>query len=184
MTTESSQTTSSTPKTDSPPDDSAQNGNNHRAHDRRKWKRRKQSDQTKPVSDNQAKTAETAALESKLRGKNELVAIPTERLKQTAEQLDRNHRMGADRGLRVGGGIPPEVIQTQKTLDEDLQRAVEQWEGMQAAATLGRIEIQISELRDLFTGQLAPTPSQPQPELDPEMPDELSPMLGDGEPSV
>ena len=87
-----------------------------------------------------------------------MVAALTERLKQAAEQLDRNHRMGADRGLRLGGGIPPEVIQTQKTLVEDLQRAVEQWEGMQAAATLGRIEIQISELRDLFTGQLVPNP--------------------------
>lgn len=112
-----------------------------------------------------------------------MIAALTERLEQATEQLDRNHRTGADRGLRVGGGIPLEVIQTQKTLVEDIQRAVEQWEGMQAVATLGRIEIQISELRDLFTGQLVPTPSQPQLELDPEMPDEPSPMLGDGEPS-
>jgi len=97
------------------------------------------------------------SLESQLRDKEELVAALTARLEQAAEQLDRFRRTGADRGLR-GGGFPPEMVEEQKRLVDDLARAVGQWEEMQAGAALERLEIQISDLKDLVADRLA-TPS-------------------------
>lgn len=96
-------------------------------------------------------------LELKLQEKEQLVAVLTERLEQAAEQLDRLHRTGADRkrGSGGGGGLPPELIEQQKSLVEEMQRAVEQWEDMQTAAQLGRIEIQVTELRGLLTEHLS-----------------------------
>lgn len=94
-----------------------------------------------------------ADLESRLREKEQLVAVLTERLEQAAEQLDRNRRTGADRGMRISGGMPPELIEQQKTLSEDLGKAVDLWGDMQVPATLGRIEIQITELRDLVSSR-------------------------------
>lgn len=89
-----------------------------------------------------------AALQSQLKEKDALVAALTERLEQAAEKLDRVHRSGGDRGLRMGA-IPPELIDQQMKLTEELKQAVERWEDMQAGAVLGRIEVQITELRDL-----------------------------------
>ena len=93
-------------------------------------------------------------LNAKLREKEELVAALTARLEQAAEKLDRLHRTGKDRGLRTGGGFPPELVEEQKNLVDNLQRAVEQWENMQTATVLGRLEIQIADLRDLVAGQV------------------------------
>ncbi len=94
-----------------------------------------------------------ATLESQLQDKEQLIAALTERLEQAAEQLDRLKRNGADRALRTGGGFPPELIEEQKELVEELQRAVQQWEDMQPGVLLGRIEMQLGELRDLVSGQ-------------------------------
>jgi hypothetical protein len=96
------------------------------------------------------------ALEAQLQEKQELVTALTERLEQAAEQLDRVHRTGADRGVRSGAGFPPELIDEHKSLVDDLQHAVQQWGDMQAEATLGRLEIQLTEMRDLMVGNLAP----------------------------
>jgi len=95
------------------------------------------------------------ALEAQLQEKNQLVTALTQRLEQAAEQLDRLKRNGGDRPGRGGGGLPPELVEEQKNLVEDLNRVVEQWENMQAGATLGRIEIQVTEVRDLISGQIA-----------------------------
>lgn len=87
--------------------------------------------------------------------KNQLIAALTERLEQAAEQLDRNHRNGSDRGVRLGGGgVPAEFVEQQQTLANDVQQMVEQWDQMQAGATLGRIELQVGELRDYLAQRL------------------------------
>jgi hypothetical protein len=92
-------------------------------------------------------------IQNRLREKEQLVAALTERLEQAAEQLDRLRRTGVDKGRRpLGGGFPAEVIEEHKTTLEDLKRVISRWEEMQAEVTLGRIETQIAELRDLMVG--------------------------------
>ncbi len=87
--------------------------------------------------------------------KNQLIAALTERLEQAAEQLDRNHRNGSDRGVRLGGGgVPAEFVEQQQALANDVHQMVEQWDQMQAGATLGRIELQVGELRDYLAQRL------------------------------
>ncbi len=90
------------------------------------------------------------SLEAQLADRDQLVAALTERLEQAAEQLDRLHRTGADRGVRSGIlGIPPELIQQQQKLVEDLQQAIQQWEDMQPGAFFGRLESQLTQIHDL-----------------------------------
>jgi len=93
------------------------------------------------------------SLEAELREKEQLVAALTERLEQAAEQLDRIHRSGGARGARTAG-LPSELVESQQGLVNDLQQAVQQWDEMQPGAALGRIEIQITELRDFIAGNL------------------------------
>ena len=88
-------------------------------------------------------------LELLLREKEELVEALTERLEQTAEQLDRLQRVNGDRGRWMSGGVPAELVEQQKELCGDLERAVRQWEEMNCGSALGRIEMQLEELRDL-----------------------------------
>lgn len=98
-------------------------------------------------------------LEAQLHEKEQLVSALTERLEQAAEQLDRLHRTGADRAVRVGGGFPQELVEQQKQLVDDLQRAVQQWEDMQPGALLGRIEMQIGDIRDMLANGVEPSSS-------------------------
>lgn len=91
----------------------------------------------------------SGGIHQQLAQKDELIQQLTEQLEQAAEQLDRLQRLGADRRRGPSGtgtGVP-------STLVDDLQRVVQQWEDMQAALTLGRIEIQVSELRELIVDQ-------------------------------
>jgi hypothetical protein len=92
-------------------------------------------------------------IQGQLREKEQLVTALTERLEQAAEQLDRLRRTGVDKGRRpLVGGFPSEVLENHKQTLEDLKRVIGQWEESQPGATLGRIETQIAELRDLLTG--------------------------------
>jgi hypothetical protein len=85
--------------------------------------------------------------------KDALIQALTEQLEQAAEQLDRLQRTGADRKRGVsGGGMPSDLVEDHRQAVGDLQRVVQQWEDMQAGMTLGRIEMQLTELRD-FIGQ-------------------------------
>lgn len=96
---------------------------------------------------------DASLVQNQLREKEQLVAALTERLEQAAEQLDRLRRTGVDKGRRpLAGGFPAEVVEDHKHTLEDLKRVIAQWDEMQAAATLGRIESQIGELRDLLGG--------------------------------
>ncbi|MGE5193920.1 MAG: hypothetical protein ACM3U2_15610 [Deltaproteobacteria bacterium] len=94
-------------------------------------------------------------IQNQLHEKERLVAALTERLEQAAEQLDRMRRTGGDKGRRpLGMGFPPEVVEEHKHTLEDLKRVITNWEETQPGATLGRIETQIVELRDLITSSL------------------------------
>jgi hypothetical protein len=109
-----------------------------------------------------------AELERELAEKDQLVVALTERLEQAAEQLDRQRRTGGEGGgreSRRGSPLPSDLIEDHKSLVEELREVVHQWQDMQAAASVGRLEGQIAELRDLLTNQMfaAPAPSSAGP---------------------
>lgn len=89
-------------------------------------------------------------LEAILAEKDHVVTALTVQLEEAAERIDRMQRMGHDRGPRSGGGgVPLEMIEEQKNIADNVQRFVLQWEESQPTAALARIEMQLSELRDL-----------------------------------
>jgi len=94
-------------------------------------------------------------LELELASKSELVETLTEQLERAAEEIDRMQRSGADR--RRGGGLPVDLVDDHRQLVADMQRVVQQWEDLQAGFSLGRIEVQLTELRD-FVGERLSAP--------------------------
>ena len=92
-------------------------------------------------------------LQGEVQERDHLITALTDRLEQAAEQLDRLRRSGADRGWRGGGGLPPDLIQDHRATIEELKGTLSRWEEMQASVSLGRIELQINELRDLIVQQ-------------------------------
>jgi len=88
----------------------------------------------------------TTELEQQLIEKEELVAALTAQLEQAAEQLDRMQRSG--------GLLTPQRTSTSDEYSEQIAQnvdyLVEQWDTAQMPGSLGRIEMQIEELRDLI----------------------------------
>lgn len=103
--------------------------------------------------DTQVLSDDPDVLREQLQEKEQLVAALTNRLEQAAEQLDRLHRTGGDRGVRISG-MPPELLEQQKGLMDGLQQAVQSWEEMQCAESLGRIEAKVTELREMVAERL------------------------------
>lgn len=110
---------------------------------------RPNSSNTAPPGTEAVARAGGPAASQVLAQKDQLIQALTDQLEQAAEQLDRLQRAGADRkrGGLVGGGSG--LTEEHRQTFDDLQRIVQQWEDLQAGLTLGRIEIQLSELRDL-----------------------------------
>lgn len=96
---------------------------------------------------------ELADLRQQLDGKNELVAALVAELEQVVEQLDRVKRNGSDRGRSSGGSaaLPAEVVEEHQQVLGEMQRMVQQWEEMQAASSLGRIESELADLRAMLS---------------------------------
>ncbi len=92
-------------------------------------------------------------LHQQIEGKNELIAALVAELEQVVEQLDRVKRNGTDRsrGSSTAQGLPPEVVEEHQQVLGELQRFVQQWEEMQAASALVRIEAELSELRSMMS---------------------------------
>lgn len=85
--------------------------------------------------------------------KDALIEALTARLEEAAEQLDRFQRSGSREASRRGGivtELPNDLLESHRVAVEELQQAVQRWDDMNAQATLGRIELQIGELRDLI----------------------------------
>lgn len=96
--------------------------------------------------------AEVYELREQLDGKNELIAALVAELEQVVEQLDRVKRSGSDRGRAAGSAaVPSEMLEEQQQVLGELQRVVQQWDEMQTALALGRIESEIAELRSLVS---------------------------------
>lgn len=105
--------------------------------------------------------SQVEVLQEEVLAKDELVQALTVQLEQLAEQLDRLQRSGADK--KRAGGLPAEVVEGHKKIVGDLERVVQQWEDMQAGMMLGRIEVQLSELRDFISDRLSGVPALPRP---------------------
>lgn len=103
--------------------------------------------------------SQVETLQEEIFAKDELVQALTVQLEQLAEQLDRLQRSGADK--KRAGGLPQEVVEGHKKIVADLERVVHQWEDMQAGMMLGRIEVQLSELRDFVSDRLSGVPALP-----------------------
>ena len=88
-------------------------------------------------------------LEEALRERDLVVQMLTQRLEQAADQLDRWQRNGADRRGAGTMGFPPELIESQQTLLEQMTRVLGEWEEIQAGPMLCRIDTQIGELKEL-----------------------------------
>ncbi len=109
-----------------------------------------------------AKTAKPRQqeLEDALRERDLVVQMLTQRLEQAADQLDRLQRNGADRRGSGAMGFPPELIESQQTLLEQMTRVLGEWEEIQAGPMLCRIDTQIGELKDLVaSGSVSPATS-------------------------
>jgi hypothetical protein len=99
-------------------------------------------------------------LEDALRERELVVQMLTQRLEQAADQLDRWQRNGTDRRGSGTSGFPPELIESQQTLLEQMTRFLSQWDEIQAGPLLCRIETQICELKDLVaSGTISPVVS-------------------------
>lgn len=110
-------------------------------------------------------------LEARLAERDATVAALTERLEQAAEQLDRLQRLGpqARGGGRAEAGAAVDL--------SGLEAALAGFSGSECHASLGRLETQLAELRDLVaTGAAAtppvanfapPAPPEPEPAAEP-----------------
>ncbi len=117
----------------------------------------------------------TTELEQQLIEKEELVAALTAQLEQAAEQLDRMQRSG--------GLLAPQrksiTDEYSEQVAQNVDYLVEQWDTAQMPGSLGRIEMQIEELRDLIVrSSNTPTtiynPSEPSAEYVEDNPDRRS----------
>ena len=90
-------------------------------------------------------------LQDSLKEREQIVQMLTQRLEQAADQLDRMQRTGGGRGGATAAGIPPELIENQQTLAGQMTQLLGQWEELQAAEMLTRIESRLNDLHDLVS---------------------------------
>lgn len=94
-------------------------------------------------------------LQDALKERDQVVQMLTQRLEQAADQLDRLQRTGGGRNSAIASGVPPEFIENQQQMSEQMNQLLEQWEELHATQMLARIESRISELHDLVASGVA-----------------------------
>lgn len=101
---------------------------------------------------------ELDGLHEQLDGKDELISALVVELEQVVEQLDRLQRSGSERPrgpgsftAQSGSKLSPEAAEEQQQIFGDLQRFVQQWDELQPASALGRIESELAAMRSLMT---------------------------------
>lgn len=90
-------------------------------------------------------------LQDSLKERDQVVQMLTQRLEQAADQLDRLQRTGGGRGGAVVAGIPPELIENQEAMSEQMTQLVGEWEELQAGDVLARIESRLTDLHELIS---------------------------------
>ena len=91
--------------------------------------------------------------DGELAEKDDIIGSLTEKLEQVAEQLDRAKRSGADRGPR---GVPPEVAEQQERAAATLGEIAGHFEGVDLGGSLSRLEMLVSEVRDVVLSERRP----------------------------
>ncbi|MBC7815966.1 MAG: hypothetical protein IAG10_03600, partial [Planctomycetaceae bacterium] len=94
-------------------------------------------------------------LQDSLKERDQIVQMLTQRLEQAADQLDRMQRTGGGRGGAVAAGVPPELLENQQTMSGQMTQLLGQWEELQAAEMLTRIESRLNELHHLVSSGAA-----------------------------
>ena len=89
---------------------------------------------------------ESLTNEDLLEQKDELISVLTARLEEAADQLDRLHRSGADRGAISRGGGSLDFLEEQRRLAEKIDQGFETWEAAKIEETLGRIDERIEAI--------------------------------------
>lgn len=93
--------------------------------------------------------------DNELAQKDEVIAALVHELEQAVEQLDRFRRTGTDRSVEnrsnppLGQFAPSTDLRSSMT--DDLRRMAEQWDELQPAAVLSRIESQLESVYDLVS---------------------------------
>jgi hypothetical protein len=94
-----------------------------------------------------------AALTAELQQRDQLIETLTERLEEAAEQLDRIHRSGGDRGGRGGpAAMPAEALEYLYSVAERTDQMVGEWAEVQAAHVLNRLDARIESLLETLRG--------------------------------
>jgi hypothetical protein len=112
-----------------------------------------------------------AELMAELQHREQLVEALTQRLEETAEQLDRLRRAGAERGqlagaFDAGAGLGTDVLRRQVQMADRVENVLNDWEEVDGAATLKRLDIRMEKLIDLIRESLYGTGSQESSERD------------------
>lgn len=112
-------------------------------------------------SSNVESNAEIADLHRQLGVKDELITALVGELEQVVEQLDRIQRTGVNKSQPTspgGGALMGPIGGEHQQVLSDMQRVVEEWESLQAASILTRIESEVAEIRSLMLrGAVTPT---------------------------
>ncbi|MFG0336240.1 MAG: hypothetical protein ACF8TS_23015 [Maioricimonas sp. JB049] len=97
--------------------------------------------------------AQLELLQQRLAHKDELVGELTARLEEAAEQLDRLQRSGVRASSGGAGVVAPDLVDDQRQLTHELTSAVREWQEMNAAVLLSRIDDRVRELQEQVAGQ-------------------------------
>lgn len=95
-------------------------------------------------------TSRIESQDAELVEKDDIICALTDRLEQVAEQLDRVKRSGGNRGPKA---VPEELFAHQTATTAGIQTLVDQFEGIDVGQSFGRLEMLISEVRDLVIEQ-------------------------------
>ncbi|MFV0445479.1 MAG: hypothetical protein ACK5Q5_18015 [Planctomycetaceae bacterium] len=96
-----------------------------------------------------------ASMAAELQQRDQLIEALTERLEEAAEQLDRIHRSGGDRGVRNSGGgttMPAEALEYLYGVAERTDQMVADWVDLETPQLLSRLDARIEALMDILRG--------------------------------
>ncbi|MCA9055507.1 MAG: hypothetical protein KDA75_16815, partial [Planctomycetaceae bacterium] len=93
-----------------------------------------------------------AAMAAELQQRDQLIETLTERLEEAAEQLDRIHRTGGNRGGGGSTAMPAEALEYLYSVAERTDQMVGEWTELEAGHLLCRLDARIENLIEVLRG--------------------------------